>query len=275
MLEHTFCHLPGVGPTTEQKLWQRGILTWKDALEKLDKPGKKNEFIRSGILESQTRLANGDAGYFASSLPAGQQYRVFNNFRQKAVFLDIETTGLSPWDEITTIALYDGASVRYYVQGDNLDQFAPDIQNYGLIITYNGKTFDLPFIRARMDCPLTQAHIDLRYVLGSLGFKGGLKRCEKAMGIDRGDLDGVDGSFAVVLWQEYCKTGNPGALDTLLAYNIEDVINLETLMIRAYNMNLEAMGFQDLLPEPSPVENPFSPDMRLVDRLRPSAFAFR
>ncbi len=95
------------------------------------------------------------------------------------------------------------------------------------------------------------------------------------MGIDRGDLDGVDGSFAVVLWQEYCKTGNPGALDTLLAYNIEDVINLETLMIRAYNMNLEAMEFQGLLPEPPPVENPFSPDMRLVDRLRPSAFAFR
>jgi uncharacterized protein YprB with RNaseH-like and TPR domain len=190
------------------------------------------------------------------------------------VFLDIETTGLSPWDKITTIALYNGTSVRYYVQGDNLDQFPEDIQAYELIITYNGKTFDLPFIRARMACPLDQAHIDLRYVLAGLGFKGGLKRCEKAMGIDRGDLTGVDGSFAVILWQEYCRTGDSKALDTLLAYNIEDVINLETLMIRAYNMNLEAMGFQNLLPEPSPVENPFSPDMGLVDRLRPSAFAF-
>ncbi len=275
MLEHTFCHLPGVGPATEQKLWEKGILTWKDALRKLDKPGLKNERICAGILESLNRLALGDATYFASTLPAGQQYRLFKHFRQTAVFLDIETTGLSPWDKITTIALYDGTSVRHYVQGDNLDQFATDIQAYGLIITYNGKTFDLPFIRARMNCPLDQAHIDLRYVLSGLGFKGGLKRCEKAMGIDRGDLDGVDGSFAIVLWQEYCNTGNPRALDTLLAYNIEDVINLETLMVRAYNMNLTAMGFQNILPEPSPVENPFSPDLRLVDQLRPSAFAFR
>ncbi|MCG8637288.1 MAG: ribonuclease H-like domain-containing protein [Desulfobacterales bacterium] len=275
MLEYTFCHLPEVGPATEQKLWQRGILTWTDALEKLDKPGKKNDTIRTGILESRKRLAQGDAKYFALALPAGQQYRLFNKFRQRAVFLDIETTGLSPWDEITTIALYDGTSVRYYVQGDNLDEFPADILTYGLIITYNGKTFDLPFIRARMDCPLDQAHIDLRYVLGSLGFKGGLKRCETAMGINRGDLDGVDGSFAVVLWQEYCKTGNPGALDTLLAYNIEDVINLETLMIRAYNLNIEAMGFRDILPAPPPVTNPFSPDMDLVNRLRSSVFAFR
>ena len=275
MLEYTFCHLPGIGPATEQRLWQRGILTWTDALEKLDKPGKKNDTIRTGILESRKRLAQGDAKYFASALPAGQQYRLFNKFRQRAVFLDIETTGLSPWDEITTIALYDGTSVRYYVQGDNLDEFPADILTYGLIITYNGKTFDLPFIRARMDCPLDQAHIDLRYVLGSLGFKGGLKRCETAMGINRGDLDGVDGSFAVVLWQEYCKTGNPGALDTLLAYNIEDVINLETLMIRAYNLNIEAMGFRDILPAPPPVTNPFSPDMDLVNRLRSSVFAFR
>ena len=88
-----------------------------------------------------------------------------------------------------------------------------------------------PFLRDRLGCPLDQAHIDLRYVLASLGYKGGLKKCETALGIDRGDLDGVDGSLAVLLWEEYRKTGSPKALDTLLAYNIEDVVNLETLMV--------------------------------------------
>jgi hypothetical protein len=38
--------------------------------------------------------------------------------------VDIETTGLSvPPSEITTIALYDGKSVRHYVNGYNLDDF--------------------------------------------------------------------------------------------------------------------------------------------------------
>ncbi len=30
-------------------------------------------------------------------------------------------------------------------------------------------------------------------MIKSLGLKGGLKKCEKAMGIDRQELDGVDG----------------------------------------------------------------------------------
>ena len=38
------------------------------------------------------------------------------------LFFDIETTGLSPYDShVTTVALYDGSSVRTYVRGDNLD----------------------------------------------------------------------------------------------------------------------------------------------------------
>ena len=33
MLEHTFCHIPGIGPTTEQALWRQGIHIWEDALQ--------------------------------------------------------------------------------------------------------------------------------------------------------------------------------------------------------------------------------------------------
>lgn len=267
MLTHTFCHLPGIGPAKEQQLWNRGILTWEQALAASD-----TQALCPGLLESINRFDRGDAAYFSDRLSSGLQYRLFESFQHTAVYLDIETTGLSPWDEITTIAMYDGKKVRYYVQGDNLKQFERDIQNYGLIITFNGKTFDLPFLRSRLNCKLDQAHIDLRYVLAGLGFKGGLKKCEKAMGIHRGDLDGVDGSFAVILWHEYRKTGNPKSLETLLAYNIEDVINLETLMVQAYNMKIRDMDFARSLPEPAGMKNPLSPDLNLVNRLRPAAF---
>jgi uncharacterized protein YprB with RNaseH-like and TPR domain len=50
----------------------------------------------------------------------------------------------------------------------------------------------------------------------SLGFKGGLKGCERQLGLDRGDLKDIDGFFAVLLWGEYQRTGDQKALDTLL-----------------------------------------------------------
>ena len=62
--------------------------------------------------------------------------------------------------------------------------------------------------------------IDLRYILYSLGFKGGLKSIEHQLGTDRADLRDIDGYFAVLLWNEYVRTGDQKALDTLLAYNI-------------------------------------------------------
>ena len=55
---------------------------------------------------------------------------------------------------------------------------------------------------------MNQAHIDLRYLLKSLGYTGGLKGCEKKAGIDRGELDGVNGYFAVLLWQDYQRNRN-------------------------------------------------------------------
>ena len=66
-------------------------------------------------------------------------------------------------------------------------------------------------------------------MLSRLGYKGGLKGCEKQLGLDRHELDGVDGYTAVLLWQEYTRTRNTRALDTLLAYNIQDVLNLRNI----------------------------------------------
>ncbi|MDD9301057.1 MAG: ribonuclease H-like domain-containing protein [Desulfobacter sp.] len=272
MLKHTFCHLPGIGPVKEQHLWDKGITTWEKALAEFDPSSSPQAGPLPGIVASMEKFAQRDAAYFSGLLPPGQQYRLFKPFVNDAVYLDIETTGLSPWDKITTIAMYDGKQINHYVQGENLDAFANDIKHYALIITFNGKTFDLPFLRSRLNCTLDQAHIDLRYVLASLGFKGGLKKCEKAMGIDRGDLEGVDGSFAVVLWDEFQKTQNPKALETLLAYNIEDVLNLETLMVKAYNLKVKNLAFTAPMPEPSGLANPFSPDKALVDKLKSLLF---
>jgi uncharacterized protein YprB with RNaseH-like and TPR domain len=176
----------------------------------------------------------------------------------------------TPEDYITTIALYDGRTIRWYVQGRNLEQFEDDIRDYRVIVTYNGKCFDVPFIRNTMGVPMDHAHIDLRYVLASQGYRGGLKGCERQLGICRHELDGVDGFFAVLLWDDFQRNGNRKALETLLAYNILDVVNLEALMVMSYNQKVAQTPFgrTHKLPAPSPPRGPFTPDRATIDAIR-------
>ena len=46
--------------------------------------------------------------------------------------------------KITSIVLFDGYSIKYYLNGFNLDQFKEDIRSYRAVVTFNGNRFDLP-----------------------------------------------------------------------------------------------------------------------------------
>lgn len=277
MLTHTFLHIKGIGPKTEQRLWETGIVDWNPMdleVESRISPQKRRR-LTEALIESKARLDKGDAIYFAARLTAGEHWRLFPDFRDKVVYLDIETDGLdAEYGQITTIALYDGEEISWFVNGRNLDDFVEKINQYGVIVTYNGKCFDIPFIQGYFGIRLPQAHIDLRYVLSALGYKGGLKQCEQLLGFERAASKGIDGYLAVLLWSEYQRSGNERALETLLAYNIEDVINLELLMVTAYNMRIAATPFESdghlALPNPPPL--PFGVDEAIVDQLtRPRA----
>ena len=273
MLQNTFCHIPGISPAGERKLWSAGIHSWDAAWAAGELPlsrGRAANLVQHAEISRQ-QLAAGNVRHFASTIPARQQWRMFPEFRGTVAYLDIETTGLSAaqGSVITTIALYDGRNIRHYIQGRNLDQFEADISEYGLLVTYNGKCFDVPFIEQSLGIRLEQAHIDLRYVLKRLGYSGGLKGCERSLGLDRGELDGVDGFFAVLLWEDYRRKGNIKALETLLAYNIQDVVNLETLLVLAYNLNLRQTPFtaSHQIPLPPSPTLPFQPDRNTIERL--------
>ncbi len=273
MLTNTFCHIRGIGQGTEQRLWQAGIPDWETALTAPTLPlsAARTATLKAAVAESATRLEAGDLDYFTGSLATAEHWRLFPQARGPVAFLDIETTGLAAGvDHVTTICVYDGSDVHHYVHGQNLDEFGRDMERYGLIVTFNGKTFDLPFIRTALGVTIDQPHIDLRYVLASCGYRGGLKNCEKLLGLDRKDLADVDGFFAVLLWKDYARQGNAKALDTLLAYNALDVINLHTLMALAYNMNLAKTPFAGTLelPVPVPIDPPFQADTATIQRLQ-------
>jgi uncharacterized protein YprB with RNaseH-like and TPR domain len=273
MLKNTFTHIPGIGVKTEERLWESGILNWNDFTGPLPIKLSQNRMARLKpyIRDSREHLKTFNPKYFENLLPSNLHWRMFPEFRDSTVYLDIETTGLDSWgSDITSIALYDGESIFYYVNGKNLDDFTDDIQRYKVIVTYNGKSFDIPFIESYFGINIPHAHIDLRYILASLGYRGGLKGCEKQLGIARGDLEDLDGYFAVLLWDEFQRNKNQKALETLLAYNIEDTVNLETLMVMAYNMKLRDTPFLKThqLSMPSQPDIPFEADRRTIESIR-------
>lgn len=273
MLTHTFCHIPGVGPKTESRLWSAGVHTWQAVQDGAALPlqPEKAKRLKAHTREALKRLSARNLRYFYDRLPSNQHWRLFPDFRDSVAYLDIETTGLGdPGDHITTIVVYDGRDLFHYVHGQNLHEFADRIAGYDLLVTYNGKCFDVPFIRTCLGAAMDQAHIDLRYVLADLGYRGGLKGCEKKLGMDRGELADVDGYFAVLLWGDYRRRKNAKALETLLAYNAQDVVNLETLMVLAYNQHLRHTPFSKThtLPLPTSPEIPFVPHPPTIQRIR-------
>jgi uncharacterized protein YprB with RNaseH-like and TPR domain len=276
MLKNTFLHIPGIGIKTEQRFWNSGIQSWEDF-----KPNcpirlsqSKIDAITAFLEESNKNIELSNPNYFSDLLPTNPHWRFFPEFRSSTVYLDIETTGLENWEnEITTIALYDSNSISYYVNGQNLNDFVDEIDKHKVIVTYNGKCFDVPFIENYFGIKMNHAHIDLRYILRSLGYKGGLKGCEIQLGIDRGDLAGIDGFSAVLLWQDYQRNGNKKALETLLAYNIQDVLTLENLMVISYNLAIKGTPFyRNQLTEPLLPKIPFSADLETVERIKSEFF---
>jgi len=273
VLNSSFSHIPSVGKVTERKIWGSGVRTMDDFLKSPPEcfPLKKQKKIVRHIHLSKEKIRTKDARYFYDNLPSKEHWRLFKEYQDATAYIDIETTGLGATEDIiTTIALYDGRNIKYYINGKNLDDFKKDIKKYKVIVTYNGKTFDVPFIRSFFGINMPHAHLDLRYILHSLGYSGGLKSCERQFGIGRtGSLADVDGFFAVLLWDDYKSKGNNKSLETLLSYNIEDVLNLEYLMIEAYNRKLKDIPFKlECLGNRAKPENPFEINASIVQRIK-------
>jgi len=239
MLKQTFSHIPGISKSTELYLWKNNILSWNDFFlkEKTIKLNEENKRkIKEHLKKSEEALIKKDSLFF-KTMPQNQIWRMYKEFKDDCCFLDIETTGLDKQrNRITTIGMFNGKESKVLINGKNLHEFEEEIKKYKLLITFNGKCFDIPFIQAKFpNAFLEMPHIDLRYVMASIGYTGGLKKIEKMTGIDRGDdLEGVDGYEAVRLWHKY-ERGDQAALEKLVKYNIADIENLKTLMNFAYD----------------------------------------
>lgn len=151
-------------------------------------------------------------------------------------YLDIETTGLSTdRDLITVIGIYlvnevEDRFIQLYGERVTPQNLLAALEGVDKIYTYNGRRFDLRFIDDFLGVDLTDKyeHEDLMDWCHDYLLYGGFKAVEKKLGISR-ETEGICGFHAVLLWDSYQKRDDMEALDLLLKYNKEDVVNLKAL----------------------------------------------
>lgn len=166
-----------------------------------------------------------------------------------SIFFDIETTGFSRQAAriylIGTLEIGEDKNIfRQYLtetQADEkvlLQKFLDQIKKKDLLISFNGDSFDLPFIKARcekykIDCKILDEiqsldlykEIKAKSLFVSLeNYK--LKTIERYMGIYREDL--FSGGDLIGLYYEY-ENGDKNLENILLLHNEEDILNMPNL----------------------------------------------
>ncbi|MDX1612598.1 MAG: ribonuclease H-like domain-containing protein, partial [Candidatus Thermoplasmatota archaeon] len=245
MIENSFIFLSGIGEKTETRLWKRGITSWSQYTDLPDKEVPKrvrrHRKVHARHLGlAREALAEEDLSPFARWLPSSEAWRAFEAAGDRVLYLDIETTGLAyPEGRTTVVGGHMPATGTQLLVKDQ-DLSARSVQamldEASLLVTFNGKQFDIPFLQKEFDVTADHLpHLDLRFALKKVGITGGLKKIEHKLGIAREDeVAGMDGYEAVLLWKRW-ERGEEAALDKLLAYNREDVVNMEPLARIAYD----------------------------------------
>jgi len=164
--------------------------------------------------------------------------------------IDIETTGLSSqYHEVILIGiLYNINNTtilkQFFAQNPKdeiniLNEFANIYKNFSYVITYNGATFDIPFLKKRFAYNNLAwdfdniKHIDLlqciRKEKKQLQLEDlKLKTVEHFVGINRRDT--ISGADSVLLYKEYVKHPSTSLEKTILLHNYEDIYYLNKLL---------------------------------------------
>jgi uncharacterized protein YprB with RNaseH-like and TPR domain len=275
MIQSSFLHLPGVGETTERKLWDQGVRSWDDLESGLSEifGAKKAAKIAEGLEESRSAFESGEFRYFCERMKGSQVWRLLPMVHDAIAYLDIETTGLGfpPMSHSTTIAVWFKGELFVEHEPKRKQELLDRLEREAkMFVTFNGLSFDLPFLRREFDLELRNPHLDLRLWFRAQGVSGGLKRIQASFPEvpQRSSMD-IDGFDAVRLWRMH-KRGIAGALETLMTYNAEDSICLEPLMHLAYareQVERPHLDFAPLTQHPRP-EIATSVDPFVYDLLR-------
>ena len=163
---------------------------------------------------------------------------------------DIETTGLSPkFCKVILIGIAYNKNNKtiikqYFASNEDEEKelllaFINDIVMFDKHITFNGFTFDIPFLNSRFqkhnidfsfnkndDIDILRIVKPYKEKLSLLDCK--LKTIEKYLGIDRNDT--ISGKESVELYKEFVITQDEGLKSKILLHNYEDIFYLSQMI---------------------------------------------
>jgi len=167
------------------------------------------------------------------------------------VFIDLETTGLSmtPVFLIGTMECgADGFVFHQYFARDYSEEasilaaFRERMADIRLAITFNGKSFDLPYLVSRGACTGVamrepEFHLDLLHEARRL-YGRDLPNCrlqtleQHICGRER--EDDIPGSEIPAAYHEFVRTGNANKIRSILTHNLLDILTMADLMCRMW-----------------------------------------
>jgi len=184
----------------------------------------------------------------------------------RALFLDTETTGLGgtgavaflvglAWFEASGQLVLEQLLLREPAdEGALLRHLSERFDEASMLVTYNGKTFDMPllstrFVMNRLPAPRVAPHLDLLHVARRL-HKARLGQCRLVslesgvLGFERGP--DVPGEEIPPLYSHYLRTGQASVLWPVVEHNAWDVMSMAALT-GLYGEPVEALHADDLI----------------------------
>ncbi len=172
--------------------------------------------------------------------------------RKKLLFIDTETTGLGGAGTVAFLIgigsiIGDNFQVRQYFLPDYPDEAAmleavrEEITPESVIVSYNGRAFDMPIIQDRMILHRVERnleyadHIDLLHSTRRL-YKRRLQSCRLG-NIEQNILsffryDDIPGALVPAIYFDWLNNMNTGRLPGVIEHNLYDIVSLYFLMHR-------------------------------------------
>ncbi|HOB16942.1 MAG TPA: ribonuclease H-like domain-containing protein [Defluviitoga sp.] len=240
----------GIGDVTERNLKKEGYITIED-LTKHPRFGSNAKAFMEIIDGGDTsQIVDWIGRWFKKSHPIAFYPSGLHN-KEDFIFLDIETMGLFT----RLIILFgvarifgDHMSINQYLLRDVKEEpaalmgFLSHINKNSVLITFNGQTFDVPYIKERlayygMKADLEKPHFDI-YYFSKRKWKEEVPNCklttlEKYLfGIER--KDDIPGDLVPEFYDTYMKTQNIGPLIPIIEHNKQDLITLANIFSKLH-----------------------------------------
>ena len=252
-MNHNLKLLPKIGIKTEENLKKQGFTTIESLLNHDSHKDNARDFLESvddmsfgEIVDLLNRNKYGKACkdnlIKCISIPDAENFK----------FMDIETLGLSNVPIILIgVAEIKGNKIissQYFLR--DIDEEPAVLKGYfshldedSVHVTFNGKTFDVPFIRNRLNyhrvnVDFNLAHLDLMYFAKYL-WRDDLPNCQLQtiekykFGLER--VDDVPGQYIPGYYNAYLSQNNIGPMIPIIEHNRQDIVSLADFLMKMYD----------------------------------------